>query len=264
MGTDENKTDIPLTLIILSKNNEILVSKKENAKINVVYASYEFDTKSVMENILEKDVGAISAEIEFAGQKLVLNEINHLKFGIVFQTLWDNYPRYSLVHLNNNGKDKYGNHCAINVSEALMKSGVNMTSFKENTCSSECDVGRKHARGAEALARWLKRGYFKDANKVIELNGKDYKEKIDNKKGIIFFKDYWQRKDEKGTEKRTGDHIDLWDEGTLAGSGELQSFLRQSFPLFVEDVSGFLHDNLGTNTITSLSRSKKVLFWEMR
>lgn len=33
---------------------------------------------------------------------------------------------------------------------------------------------------------------------------------MNERTGIVFFKDYWQRNTDFG-ENRTGDHIDLWD-----------------------------------------------------
>ncbi len=88
----------------------------------------------------------------------------------------------------------------------------------------------------------------------MSLNGEDFRNKIDGKTGIVFFKDYWQRNSETG-DTRTGDHIDLWD-----GRG-LDKLASQNFG-----------ENILTNTLgmyidgvySNKEKSKEVLFWEIK
>lgn len=84
------------------------------------------------------------------------------------------------------------------------------------------------------------------------MSGTDFKAKCKNKTGIIFFKDYWQRGGEEGTQQRTGDHIDLWNDGTLAGSGVLGSFIRITL--------GIAHDGIWSD----FEKSTQVRFWEIK
>ena len=84
-------------------------------------------------------------------------------------------------------------------------------SYKGGTrCWGKCGSNKKHFIRAQDLANVLKRNF-----KSQSLTGENFQDVLSNKKGIIFFKDYWQRPGESG---RTGDHIDLWNEGTLSGS----------------------------------------------
>ena len=91
-----------------------------------------------------------------------------------------------------------------------------------------------HSIRAQELADWLKKQSIKGINKAIELEPDNFEEKIKDKKGIIFFKDYWQRSTDKG-DIRTGDHIDLWDTGSLASNGSLYSWIRLNFSDFSEN-----------------------------
>ena len=90
------------------------------------------------------------------------------------------------------------------------------------------------------------------------LSGESFDKKISGKTGIIFFKDYWLRGNEKNP---TGDHIDLWNDGELAGSSGIVSYLRLNFPNATESISGFFG---GNERITSLFKAKQVLFWEIK
>lgn len=58
------------------------------------------------------------------------------------------------------------------------------------------------------MAEWLKTSHFSWLGKVEKIDPQTFQKKIENKTGIIFFKDYWQRGNEN-FEKRSGDHIDL-------------------------------------------------------
>ncbi len=70
------------------------------------------------------------------------------------------------------------------------------------------DVSDGHILSAEELATGLRKYKIKGISTAIEVDAKDFKSKISGKKGIVFFKDYWLRsEDRKGSP--TGDHIDL-------------------------------------------------------
>ena len=172
---------------------------------------------------------------------------------ITFKELWDNYPdEDDVIHRNpDTGKDLLGNYCAVKVSDALLDSGVSMKSFRGARCWN-CPQKITHAIRATELANWLRKRPFPGCPKPLELTGKNFKEALDDKKGIIYFEDYWQRKGEEGTDRRTGDHIDLWDDGVLAGSGHFESFFRVTLGLSWD---GWFSDH---------ELSKVVLFWEMK
>ncbi|MBL7128697.1 MAG: hypothetical protein ISS16_06895 [Ignavibacteria bacterium] len=169
---------------------------------------------------------------------------------IQFKDLWKNYPTEKIIHINPSTKeDTFDSHCAINVSEALFKSGIGLKSFKGQRCWNKCPSGKNvHAIRAQELANWLKTVPFKGCPNPKQYSGKNYEVNVEDKKGIIFFQDYWQRPNESG-ETRTGDHIDLWNKNELASIGLFLTWIRSIFP-----------DWFG---MSDLNKSKTVLFWEI-
>ena len=49
---------------------------------------------------------------------------------------------------------------------------------------------------------------------MVGVNADEFKDKLAGRKGIIYFKDYWQRAGEEHR-SRSGDHIDLWNGSSL-------------------------------------------------
>jgi hypothetical protein len=74
----------------------------------------------------------------------------------------------------------------------------------------KCSHG--HARGAESLANWLWRRHL--GRPKIFTDGAKAKRRLQDKIGIIFFKDCFTR---SGEAVRRGDHIDLWLKGLTKG-----------------------------------------------
>jgi hypothetical protein len=85
----------------------------------------------------------------------------------------------------------------------------------------------------------------------LKVNPSDFRSVLNGKKGIIFFKDYWQRTisgKKESFRNRTGDHIDLWNGFRLAHSRSIvQMYLR---------IGSF---GLGSDH----SQSKEIWFWEV-
>jgi len=174
---------------------------------------------------------------------------------IKFKELWSNYPSGSIKHTDDKtGKDAFEDHCAINVSQALYSCGILLKSFKGTkcwACPSKDSSGKGiHAIRAQELASYLSTKPFAGCPTPQSFTGSTYEAKVKGKKGIIFFKDYWQRQGESG---RTGDHIDLWRESKLASIGGTLTFIRQTFPAIAES---YLE-------MSDLRRSSEVLFWEI-
>lgn len=169
-----------------------------------------------------------------------------------FDELWSNYPSTELQHPDpSTGKETFSDYCAIHMSESLMKSGASTSSFKGAKCWN-CPGTGQHILRAQEMSDWLSKRPFAGCPDPHTMTGKDFKEKCEGKNGIIFFKDYWQRNGEKGTKLRTGDHIDLWKDGKLAGSGIAGSFIRITLGFSIDGIwSDF---NLAT----------QVKFWEMK
>jgi hypothetical protein len=122
-----------------------------------------------------------------------------------FHKLWNNHP-------NVKGEDplldksQYQNQCAINLYAALQRSGMNVKTFN-GQLSWQKDKP-KYAIRAQELANWLARPGTLPGAKIEKFSGKEVFKKIKEKKGIIFFQNYW------GTGNQ-GDHIDLWNGSRL-------------------------------------------------
>ena len=175
---------------------------------------------------------------------------------VTFKELWDKYPSKSLQHVNaKTKKDEFGNHCAINVSESLYLNNIKLKSFGGVKCYHKCPTGKNiHAIRAQELANWLKKRPFAGCTKPIELKGNEFREKLNGKTGIVFFKDYWQRNGETG-DARTGDHIDLWD-----GRGIDKLASQNIFEDFFTNTLGGYIDGVYSDK----NKSKQVLFWEIK
>lgn len=181
------------------------------------------------------------------------NSTKEIKIKIVeFDTLWRNYPSSNQLHSTKDSDDIYGNYCAVNVSESFLASNIEMKSFsKKSKCWGNCNRPNQHAFRAQDLANWLKKSPILGLKKVQKFTGKTYEKGVKGKTGIIFFQDYWQRSNEKG-KTRTGDHIDLWNDGTLASIGSFQSIIRIGIGINIDGVW------------SDFSKSKEVLFWEIK
>lgn len=122
-----------------------------------------------------------------------------------FKKLWENHPtvksRRDDAPCKVNGKRAFDNQCAIRLGQALSESGVDLSTFKGARCWHSHKPA--HILRAEELAKWLSSS-FSPFRHVVKFQGKDGFSKIQGKKGIIFFKDYYGP-------GNTGDHIDLWN-----------------------------------------------------
>lgn len=175
---------------------------------------------------------------------------------VTFKELWDAYPSNSIEHINpKTEEDEFGNHCAINVSDALYKCDIKLKSFTGAKCWHKCSSSKNiHVIRAQELADWLKKQPFAGCPKPIKLTGATYEDAIDGKTGIVFFKDYWQRNSEKGTDNRTGDHVDLWD-----GKGVNQMASQNAVENLITNTFGVHWDGVYSDK----GKSKEVLFWEI-
>lgn len=139
-----------------------------------------------------------------------------------FNKLWENYPSEQQPCKQKDGRVIHANQCAIRVGVALQGAGVNLKTFpSRRKCWEPGHTG--HTLAAQELANWLG-GQLGGPKKYTtrthgDKPGEKAKADIQNKTGIIFFKDYWQR-DGETSESRSGDHIDLWNRGTTKTSND--------------------------------------------
>ena len=119
-----------------------------------------------------------------------------------FQKLWNNRPSGGYP-CSTNGKKNFDNQCAIRMGECFEKAGISTKSWPVRRCWQHRGTG-SHILAAEELANALTRVIVPGMRKVEKYPGKDGFDKIKNRRGVIFFKDFWG----PGMQ---GDHIDLWN-----------------------------------------------------
>jgi hypothetical protein len=117
-----------------------------------------------------------------------------------FINLWNNYPDEASPC-----DGPWENQCSIRMSITL-NSEQTIKVDKHTYSEPKCAHG--HARGAESLANWLCKQLGRPK---IFTEGAKAKVILNNKTGIVFFKDCFTR---SGETTRVGDHIDLWNKGT--------------------------------------------------
>jgi hypothetical protein len=162
----------------------------------------------------------------------------------MFATVWSNHPN---VKGEEPLLDKavYENQCAINLSAALLRSGMSMNSFA-GTWSWEKNKP-KYAIRAQELASWLAGPGSHMPSKTEKFAGKEAfgevegKKGINGRQGIVFFRDYWGA----GAQ---GDHIDLWNGNRLT---DMLSWVR-------------LYARIGSFGLgTDYRKAQSVWFWAM-
>ncbi|APD07506.1 hypothetical protein UJ101_02002 [Flavobacteriaceae bacterium UJ101] len=173
---------------------------------------------------------------------------------LTYSELIKNYESIRHSHFKANGEPYFDDYCAINLSHALLKSGVKINSSNVAKCYGCTDVNYKgqHAIRAQELGEWLKIKKINGLSAVKELTGSNFRAYVNGKKGLIYFEDYWQRNGESGS-TRTGDHVDIWTGNGLVSESWLADYFRLNFPNFMEEYF----------STASLYRSKKVYFWEL-
>ncbi|AVS79690.1 hypothetical protein C8244_00245 [Paracidovorax avenae] len=160
---------------------------------------------------------------------------------VTFAQLWKNHPNV-MGDAPLLDKAVYENQCAINMSAALIRAGVDMRTYR-GIWSWQKDRP-KYAIRAEELANWLAGGASRLPAKLTKYNGEEASnafERVDHKKGIIFFKDYYGP-------GMTGDHIDLYNGIRMT---EVSSWFR-------------IHARISWSGVWSNFReAKSIWFWEL-
>ncbi len=137
----------------------------------------------------------------------------HAGQGLNFSQLWQNHPGVqnsdSAVTLCSQYQ---GENCAIRLSVALQRSGMDMSSFQGKTCNPT--TGGSAAIHTGQLANWLsdpKRlgtpEKFKDAFEIMS--------RMASRTGIVYIREFL------GDDPGRWNHIDLWN-GSRMGTGNLK------------------------------------------
>ena len=106
-----------------------------------------------------------------------------------FKELWNNHPTveslFDDVPCKVNGQRAFDNQCAIRMGQALIKSRVNLDSFRGVRCWHKHSPA--HILRAEELAIWLKSA-FSPVKQLITFEGVNGFDNIRGRKGIIFLR----------------------------------------------------------------------------
>lgn len=179
---------------------------------------------------------------------------------IRFKQLWDNHP--SINGPKNpcvtNGKKNFDDQCAIRLGVALSKSGVDTSKLPGAVhCWHGHPKSQGHVIRAEELANGLSKRMVPGVQPLIKVNPSGFSEAITGKTGIIFFKDYWQRKNNGFKEtfrNRSGDHIDLWNGARIT---DLFSWARIHLRFGSFGIHTFRDD------LSDFEDSKEIWFWRV-
>ncbi|MFM0244909.1 type VI secretion system amidase effector protein Tae4 [Paraburkholderia sediminicola] len=179
---------------------------------------------------------------------------------LTFHELWDNYPSGDPY---DDPTGEYKNQCAIRMSVMFHRVGVEMKSFSQKLVKpmpGKDPLGRLMLDGkptatrAYELAEWLKLRPIAGLAAPQDITWPRWRDKVTGRTGIIFFFGYWEQ-DGDSHDNLSGGHIDLWNGARLTNNGILgvaENFLR--FTLNRPTGPGF----------SDLSKSKQILFWEMK
>lgn len=177
-----------------------------------------------------------------------------------FQKLWSSYERgHPYADKSGHAPSGYENQCAIRVSVALQGAGIELKGFHGSTVVVR---NKRVAVVATQLSNWIDSCVSNPCGPIgrsVLITGNDWQSKIKDKKGIVYFENYWKRQGEKVS---SGDHIDLWNGNTLTPS--IESFLR--FRLGIDHVPNVLDRLAGgqDNFYSDLGNATRILFWEVK
>lgn len=172
-----------------------------------------------------------------------------------------------------NPAPEYKYQCAIRLSITLHNVGIDMRSFSQKNVKpapGRQTLGRIVVDGlpvatrADEMANWLKQNPFCGFGRAEDITGRDWKNKVYGRTGIIAFSNYWGK-------NQSGGHIDLWNEtrfpypspsfstdGTL---GILANFSRFAFRCWGIYDGGYYY---GVGIMLNLADSKRIIFFEVK
>ncbi|MFH5254371.1 type VI secretion system amidase effector protein Tae4 [Burkholderia semiarida] len=141
---------------------------------------------------------------------------------VIFKELWAAYPSG-----NPYKNPAYTNQCAIRLSVALHRVGIEMKSFSSKLVKplgGQSSIGRILLNGratatrANELGEWLRLQPFAGLGKAENVTGNNWRDRVEGRTGIIMFDGYWTREGEADA-NASGGHIDLWNGEKLTGFG---------------------------------------------
>lgn len=172
---------------------------------------------------------------------------------VTFNSLWKAHPTTSGKSnpCSSGGASNFPNQCAISVGSALAACGVNTKSIPGAAHCWHHDGAEGHVLRAEELAAGLSRTTIPGIHRLEKLRPDGYSAALSGRRGIVFFKDYWQRTTgdrQESFRNRSGDHIDLWNGSRLT---DWRSWFRIRLGLTIPGVW------------SDLEESRQIWFWRV-
>ncbi|MDK1703082.1 type VI secretion system amidase effector protein Tae4 [Serratia rubidaea] len=165
---------------------------------------------------------------------------------ITFNTLWENHPEIN-GDANPCRKSNGDDQCAIRIGTALARCGYDVTKLSGVTSCWMHPKSDGHILRAEELANALARTAVPGLGRMVKVAPAKFDQALKGQTGIIFFKDYWRRKNES-FRNRSGDHIDLWNGTRLTSK---LSYVRIQWGVSWE------------GTISNYFKSREIWFWRV-
>jgi hypothetical protein len=213
----------------------LLAEDEARYEYNLTHFEYYIEVSQPVDGGLEQAQGEVAADSNNENAGLVSTNDGNSEITVQtqnpwqslrFADLWKNHPsngpeRLPLVPSYNrdcpcaesNGNCTYANECAVRLSAALQKSGIDMSSYRGVKCGSSGYAVRGHE-----LALWMsgagrlgKPQVFKDGNEALKQLG--------GVTGIVYIRQF------KGVDQPNirWDHIDVWN-GRNFAHGATQYF----------------------------------------
>ena len=185
---------------------------------------------------------------------------------VTFKELWGAYPSG-----NPHDDPTYTNQCAIRMSVAFHRAGIEMKSFSSKVVKplgGQPSIGRILLNGkatatrANELGEWLKLQPLAGMARAENITGSDWEARIKGRTGIIMFDGYWTRPGESAA-SASGGHIDLWNGSRMTINGFWGGF--STIGRYI-GISSFRQDAdvLSNVSYSDLGKSKSILFWEIK
>ena len=229
------------------------------------YRSYDSEIGRWLSRDPIEEIGSRSYQAKKHKRKVYINLYRFVEnnptnfidiFGLetLFKKMWNNHPSITGNDppCTTNGKPNFDNQCAIRLGVAMTAAGINLGKASKVTFCWHHPKSVGHVIRAEEFAKYLSTSPIKGIGSRQKVNPNKYAKLLSGLTGIIFFKDYWQRKGESFA-NRSGDHIDLWNGSRLT---KISTWFRIHL-----NIGRFGLHNLGVGS--DFRCAKEVWFWHV-
>ncbi|MEE3660510.1 T6SS effector amidase Tae4 family protein [Brenneria sp. g21c3] len=136
--------------------------------------------------------------------------------GVIFADLWNAHPEVKGDEnpcRRKDGHKAFDDQCAIRIGTALARCGYDVSNSGQNFVGSIPKVKAISYELKNSPMR-LNSAPIPGIFPAVKVDVKNFEQVLGEQTGIIFFKDYWHRRNESFA-NRSGDHIDLWNSSRL-------------------------------------------------